>query len=85
MPPVSSRSPSPAREGTDTDVAIDYFGTPDDGLVIRDNVHGDPVAFVDNWPNRTRFWLPSVDHPADKATVSYEVHVPRNGTVRLAR
>ncbi len=66
----------PAREGTDTDVAIEYFGTPDDGLVIRDNVHGDPVAFVDNWPNRTRFWLPSVDHPADKATVSYAVHVP---------
>ncbi len=57
-------------------VAIDYRGVPDDGLILRDNVHGDPAAFVDNWPNRTRFWLPTVDHPADKATVRYTVHAP---------
>ncbi|MXX54173.1 MAG: M1 family metallopeptidase [Gemmatimonadetes bacterium] len=60
----------------DTDVVVEYFGTPDDGFVIRDNVHGDPVAFADNWPNRARFWLPSVDHPTDKATVSLTVHAP---------
>ncbi|MEX2465457.1 MAG: M1 family metallopeptidase [Gemmatimonadota bacterium] len=57
-------------------VALTYRGTPDDGLILRDNVHGAPAAFVDNWPNRTRFWLPSVDHPADKATVRYTVHAP---------
>ena len=57
-------------------VTVEYHGTPDDGLIIRDNVHGDPAAFVDNWPNRTRFWLPSVDHPADKATASFTVHAP---------
>ena len=66
----------PGREDADTDVTIEYFGTPDDGFVIRDNVHGDPVAFADNWPNRARYWLPSVDHPSDKATVAYTVHVP---------
>lgn len=66
----------PGRADTDTDVVIEYFGTPDDGFVIRDNVHGDPVAFADNWPNRARFWFPSVDHPTDKATVSFTVHVP---------
>lgn len=66
----------PGRDDTDTDVVIEYFGTPDDGFVIRDNVHGDPVAFADNWPNRARFWFPSVDHPSDKATVSFTVHVP---------
>jgi len=62
--------------GDTVEVRVEYGGVPDDGLVIRDNVHGDPSAFVDNWPNRTRFWLPSVDHPADKATVRYTVHAP---------
>ena len=57
-------------------VAVAYHGVPDDGLILRDNVHGDPAAFVDNWPNRTRFWLPSVDHPTDKATAAFTVHAP---------
>ena len=57
-------------------VQIAYQGVPDDGLILRDNIHGAPTAFVDNWPNRTRFWLPSVDHPSDKATVRYTVHAP---------
>jgi aminopeptidase N len=62
--------------GDTTTVRIHYEGVPDDGLIIRENVHGEPSAFVDNWPNRTRFWLPSVDHPADKATVRYMIHAP---------
>ena len=57
-------------------VRVRYRGTPDDGLVLRDNVHGRPAAFVDNWPNRTRFWLPSSDHPSDKATASFTVLAP---------
>ncbi len=57
-------------------IEVEYFGTPDDGLVIRDNVHGRPSAFADNWPNRARFWFPSVDHPSDKATASFTVHAP---------
>jgi len=57
-------------------VSIHYEGVPDDGLIIRENLHGEPSAFVDNWPNRTRFWLPSVDHPADKATVRFTIHAP---------
>ena len=65
-----------AISGDTVGVRIAYEGVPDDGLVIRRNVHGDPSAFVDNWPNRTRFWLPTVDHPADKATVRYTVHAP---------
>jgi aminopeptidase N len=64
------------RRGDSATVTVRYEGVPDDGLILRENVHGDPAAFVDNWPNRTRFWLPSVDHPADKATVRYTVHAP---------
>jgi aminopeptidase N len=62
--------------GEEAVVAIRYRGVPDDGLVLRDNIHGRPAAFVDNWPNRARFWLPSVDHPSDKATVRFTVHAP---------
>ncbi|MBT8487945.1 MAG: M1 family metallopeptidase [Gemmatimonadetes bacterium] len=65
-----------AEEGDRVIVTVVYRGVPDDGLILRPNVHGAPSAFVDNWPNRTRFWLPSVDHPADKATVNYTVHAP---------
>ena len=57
-------------------VVIRYVGTPDDGLIIRDNVHGAPSVFADNWPNRARFWFPSVDDPSDKATVRFIVHAP---------
>lgn len=67
----------PVPPGADTvRIEVEYFGVPDDGLVIRDNVHGRPTAFADNWPNRARFWFPSVDHPSDKATASFVVHAP---------
>ncbi|MCG8466841.1 MAG: M1 family metallopeptidase, partial [Gemmatimonadetes bacterium] len=33
-------------------------------------------AFADNWPNRARWWFPSNDHPADKATVRFDVTAP---------
>jgi aminopeptidase N len=57
-------------------VAVRYHGTPKDGLLLRANKHGDPSAFADNWPNRARFWIPSVDHPSDKATVEFIVTAP---------
>lgn len=60
---------------------IRYRGTPDDGLILGPNVHGRPSAFVDNWPNRTRFWMPSVDHPSDKATAALTVHAPEGWRV----
>jgi aminopeptidase N len=74
--PLSGRS-----AGDTVAVRLHYEGVPDDGLIIRENIHGDPSAFVDNWPNRTRFWLPSVDHPADKATVRFTVHAPEQWKV----
>ncbi|MGI9628388.1 MAG: M1 family aminopeptidase [Longimicrobiales bacterium] len=69
------RVPLPAGS-TSANVGVRYEGTPDDGLIIRPNVHGNPAVFVDNWPNRTRFWLPTVDHPGDKATASFTAHAP---------
>lgn len=68
VPLPGSRAPA--------DVMIRYHGTPDDGLIHGSTVHGTPSVFADNWPNRARFWFPSVDHPSDKATVRFRVHAP---------
>jgi aminopeptidase N len=57
-------------------VTVRYRGVPDDGLVMENNLAGAPAVFADNWPNRARFWFPSVDDPSDKATVSFTVHAP---------
>ncbi len=64
--------------GSNVSVRVDYHGTPDDGLFIGPNIHGAPSAFVDNWPNRTRFWMPTVDHPSDKALVRFTIHAPED-------
>jgi aminopeptidase N len=56
-------------------------GSPTDGLIMRDNVHGEATAFADNWPNRARFWFPAIDHPSQKATVAFTVHAPEGKRV----
>jgi len=63
-------------QGDTTSVTVFYGGRPSDGLILRENVHGDWTAFSDNWPNRARHWFASVDHPADKASVTHRVEVP---------
>jgi len=68
--------PAATEVGDTVTVEVFYRGVPDDGLILRRNVHGAPAAFADNWPNRARFWFPSVDHPSDKATVRFTVHAP---------
>ncbi len=57
---------------------INYQGIPADGLVIGKNKFGDRTFFGDNWPNRARHWLPTVDHPSDKASVEFIVTAPEH-------
>jgi aminopeptidase N len=57
-------------------VEVFYGGRPQDGLFIGPDPAGDLTAFADNWPNRARWWFPANDHPADKATAEFTVHVP---------
>ncbi|MEM6378667.1 MAG: M1 family metallopeptidase [Bacteroidota bacterium] len=54
-------------------LTVNYEGTPVDGLIIGKNKFGDRTFFGDNWPNRAHHWLPTVDHPSDKATVEFLV------------
>ncbi len=56
--------------------SIRYAGEPQDGLIISENRYGDRTFFGDNWPNRARHWLPTIDHPSDKATVEWMITAP---------
>ena len=57
-------------------VAVYYHGFPADGLITRrDSVQG-WTAFGDNFPDRARQWLATVDHPSDKALVDWIVRAP---------
>ena len=79
------------RSGSDTlCVSVRYRGEPRDGLIISADTAGRWRAFGDNWPDRARHWLATVDHPSDKALVEFVVDAPSalrvisNGTQRAA-
>lgn len=57
-------------------IEVFYGGRPVDGLFIGPDPAGELTAFADNWPNRARWWFPSNDYPADKATAEFRVRVP---------
>lgn len=62
-------------------VAVTYTGAVKDGLIISTDSANRWMAFGDNWPNRARHWIPSVDHPSDKATVTWTVIAPEDRKV----
>ena len=59
-------------------IRIVYQGKPSDGLYIKHNKYGKRTFFGDNWPNRAQYWLPVIDHPSDKALVSWTVSAPKH-------
>ncbi len=62
-------------------VTVAYEGEPADGLIISTDSAGRWRAFGDNWPDRGRHWLATVDHPSDKALVEFVVDAPAALTV----
>jgi len=68
--------PRPSTRGQRLRVQVAYAGEPASGLRIANNRHGDRTFFSDNWPDRARHWLPTVDHPYDKATAEMIVTAP---------
>lgn len=73
--------PLAGAKGDTVRVRVVYDGPVHDGLVVRKDAKGRWTWFGDNWPDRTRQWLPTVDHPSDKATVSWTVRAPAERTV----
>jgi aminopeptidase N len=56
--------------------SVKYKGIPEKGLVMDTTMYGQRSFFGDNWPNLARYWLACVDHPYDKASVSFNVYAP---------
>ena len=57
-------------------IRVVWHGAPRDGLIIQPNARGRWAAFGDNWPERARDWIPTVDDPAHKVTVRWTVSAP---------
>ena len=71
------RIATPGGKAGDTlKVSVSYGGAPKDGLIISTDSAGRWIAFGDNWPDRGRNWIPSIDHPSEKSTVTWTVRAP---------
>ena len=70
--------PAPTRANQRSQYTVRYRGIPPRGLIIGPNKHGDRTFFSDNWPNKARNWLPTIDHPYDKATSELIVTAPNH-------
>ncbi len=66
----------PTRPGELVHVQVAYRGVPAAALRFGPNKYGDRTIFSDNWPNLVRHWLPTVDHPGDKATSEMLITAP---------
>ncbi len=67
---------APPAAGERRRFTIAYHGIPATGLLIGPNRHGDRTFFSDDWPDKARNWLPTVDHISDKATCDFVVTAP---------
>lgn len=68
--------PQPSNANCESQLVITYHGIPADGLRIGPTKYGDRSFFNENWPNRARHWLPTVDHPYEKASSEFVVTAP---------
>ena len=73
--------PVPRNAPSRLEVFVAYDGTPADGLIAGKDSAGRWTYFGDNWPNRARYWLPSIDRPDAKASVTWVVSAPFDKTV----
>ena len=68
--------PAPSTMHQQSSYEISYKGVPATGLKIANNKYGDRTFFSDNWPDKGRNWLATIDHPYDKATCEFIVTAP---------
>ena len=70
--------------GTTAEVVVDYSGAPDAEAsmagIPNGWFHTDGGSYVLNEPDGARTWVPSNDHPSDKATWTFEITVPSGVT-----
>jgi len=68
--------PQAATRGESFVLTVNYHGKPKDGLILTNDKDGKPAAIGDNWPNRVHHWLPVLDHPSAKATITFNITAP---------
>jgi len=73
--------PQTAAKGARLLIVVVYHGKPKDGLILSNDKDGKPAAVGDNWPDRVHQWIPCLDHPSAKATVSFTVTAPARDVV----
>lgn len=73
---LTLRLPAASRVHDRISLVVDYRGIPAAGLRIGPNKYGERTFFSDNWPNRARNWLPTIDHVAEKAEAEFVVTAP---------
>ena len=71
----------PAKPGAQLQISVQYHGKPKDGLILMADKDGKPSAVGDNWPNRVHHWIPTLDHPSAKATVTFNITAPASNEV----
>ena len=67
---------APPKAGDLRDFTIRYHGAPAGGLKILKNKYGERCFFSANWPDLAHQWLPTIDHPYDKATSEFIITAP---------
>jgi aminopeptidase N len=73
--------PQRAAAGARLTLTVQYHGKPKDGLILTNDKDGNPSAIGDNWPNRVHHWIPTLDHPSAKATVTFNITAPARDEV----
>lgn len=68
--------PEAAYRGMRFVVTVNYHGKPKDGLILTNDKDGNPSAVGDNWPDRVHHWIPTLDHPSAKATITFNITAP---------
>ncbi len=73
--------PASVNAGTKLRITVNYSGKPKDGLIFAADKDGRPAIVGDNWPNRVHHWIPSLDHPSAKASITFNVTAPNTNVV----
>ena len=73
--------PQRAAAGARLTLTVQYHGKPKDGLILTADKDGKASAIGDNWPNRVHHWIPTLDHPSAKATVTFNITAPAGDEV----
>jgi aminopeptidase N len=70
--------PAPLAKNSRLEFGVHLEGAPPDGLYFRNNRYGQAMLFTDHFSSRARGWLPSEDHPSDRAHFTLKINGVEN-------